>query len=147
MEGVATRQEQQARTWWTKAGRTVFPADRTGRTALIVCTSTLADALATLLSEQSGITVYGDTVCRDPAVDGSGEVIPLAGRRGGEEVVVPLLPGQLVCRVYPQRKAPGAPLSDVLEEVRLADEDALADDGWLAAEVIADRLSAVLDRA
>lgn len=147
MEGVAPRQEQEARVWWAKAGRTVFPADRTGRTALIVCTSSLADALASLLSEQSGVTVVGDTVCRDPAVDGSGEVIPLAGRRGGEEVVVPVLPGQLVCRIYPQRTERGAALSAALEEVRLADEDALADDGWLPAGVIAARLGAVLDRA
>lgn len=144
MEGIAARQENEARSWWDKAGRRVTPTNRQERTALIVCTSSLVDALVTLLSAQHGITASYGAVCRDPDVAGCGEVVPLIASHDDSEVVIPVLPGEPVWRLYPQRVASGEPLGGPVTEVVVSSTGALDAPGWVPAEVIAARLAELL---
>ncbi|SHF61605.1 hypothetical protein [Streptoalloteichus hindustanus] len=140
---TAQASEAAAKAWWERlpAESPLAPADYRGRAALIVCSDALAEAVAALLDER-GVRAVVDQVRVDPVVP-SGEVMALAASWSGQDVVVPVLPGQPALRLYP-RPAPRTPIEAEAVATITVSGKAVGKGGWVAASALADALHALL---
>ncbi|GGM70879.1 hypothetical protein GCM10012275_46650 [Longimycelium tulufanense] len=140
MARTAQHAEAAARDWWQQAGRGLSPDGYAGRAALIVATNALAEAVATLLSEQ-GIIAALDRVRHDP-VAGSAEVVTLTLDWGDQRVVIPVLPSERTWRVY--REPDGdEPLGEPVSTATVS-EDKVEPNGWVPARAITEQLLQLL---
>jgi hypothetical protein len=144
---VSDNWESQARQWWDKAGCTVYltagagpTANHTTRSALIVASDCLAEAVAAHLAADHQIQATIDMVRYDPAIPDSAEVLALSTQIAGHRVLIPMLPGHTTLRAYPPAP-PGAPLGDAIQVIPVLPPEQRSTD-WVPAEAIAAAIAA-----
>ncbi|WP_020499999.1 hypothetical protein [Sciscionella marina] len=139
--------EDKARQAWTEQGKTLSPSTREGRTALLMASNALVDALVQTLGGYE-IDAEAGAARVDPSSTHTGRVMTLVVHLDNHSIEMPVLVGEAVWTYYPH-VAPKAlkvgesrSLGDPLGRI-IFPENAVADQ-WAPVSVLAARIMEVL---